>query len=154
MNINIVSVGKFGRSALADLFYDYIKKIGWKVSLVELEPKTSNNLDLKKKKELEAAFMLKYIDKSAKIIVLDEYGKQFRSKEFSALLNNFAINGDSNVIFVIGGADGLADEILNMAHHKMSLSKMTLPHLMVRVILAEQLYRGYSIINNHPYHRE
>lgn len=154
MNINIISIGKFGRSPLADLFNDYAKKLGWKLSLTELEPKISNNLEVKKKKELEASLILKNIDKSAKIIILDENGKQFRSKEFASLLNNFAINGDSNIVFVIGGADGLSDEILNISNHKISLSKMTLPHLMVRVMLAEQLYRAYSIINNHPYHRE
>lgn len=154
MNINIISIGKFGRSVLLDLFNDYSKKIGWKLSLTEIEPKISINLEIKKKKELEASLILKNIDKSSKVVVLDEHGKQYKSKEFANLLDGFAVNGDSNIVFVIGGADGLSDEILNMTNHKISLSKMTLPHLMVRVILAEQLYRAYSIINNHPYHRE
>lgn len=154
MNIHIVSIGKFGRSALSDLFNDYVKKLGWKLSLTELEPKISNNFEIKKKKELEASLMLKHIDKSSKIIVLDEHAKQYKSKEFASLLNNFAVNGDSKIVFVIGGADGLSDEILNKASSKISFSKMTFPHLMVRVLLAEQLYRAHSIISNHPYHRE
>jgi len=154
MNINIVSVGKFNKSPLLDLFNNYTKKTPWKVSLVELEVKNSNSLEIDKKKDLEGKLILKNIGKSSKIIVLDENGKQHKSKEFASLLNNFAINGDSNITFVIGGADGLSDEILNKSANKISFSKMTFPHLMVRVILAEQIYRANLIINNHPYHRE
>ena len=122
--------------------------------MLELEIKNSNNLEIAKKKDLEAQLILKNIKKSSKIVILDENGKQHKSKEFATLLNNFAVNGDSNITFIIGGADGLSQEILNKSSHKVSFSKMTFPHLMVRVILAEQLYRAYSIINNHPYHRE
>lgn len=154
MNINIISVGKFNKSPLLDLFNGYVKKTPWKVSLVELEIKNSNSLEIGKKKDLEGKLILKNISKSSKIIILDENGKQHKSKEFASLLNKFAVSGDSNITFVIGGADGLSEEILNKANTKISFSKMTLPHLMVRVILAEQLYRANSIINNHPYHRE
>jgi len=154
MNINIISIGKFGKSDLSSLFNNYVKKTSWKISLTELEIKNSNSLEITKKKDLEAKLILKNINKSSKVIILDENGKQHKSKEFATLLNNFAINGDSNITFVIGGADGLSDEILKMSNNKISFSKMTFPHLMVRVMLAEQLYRAVLIINNHPYHRE
>jgi 23S rRNA (pseudouridine1915-N3)-methyltransferase len=88
------------------------------------------------------------------LIALDEKGKEFTSQNFAKLIADFSLRGDSNLTFIIGGANGLDAQILNRANLKMSLSLMTFPHLMVRSILLEQLYRAQSIIAGHPYHRE
>jgi 23S rRNA (pseudouridine1915-N3)-methyltransferase len=88
------------------------------------------------------------------MILLDEKGKQFASRDFAKLISDFAVAGDSDLTFVIGGADGLASELLKKSSLKISFGLMTLPHLMVRSVLAEQLYRAQTIIEGHPYHRD
>ncbi|UJP05695.1 MAG: 23S rRNA (pseudouridine(1915)-N(3))-methyltransferase RlmH [Nitrosomonas sp.] len=85
-------------------------------------------------------------------IVLDEAGQQWTTVEFAAAIQQWTDNG-TDIVFVIGGADGLHDEVKQAAHQMIALSKMTLPHGLVRILLAEQLYRAASIIKNHPYHR-
>ena len=90
---------------------------------------------------------------SAKIIALDEGGKMFSSVEFAKKIKNYGDYGQSNLAFIIGGADGLGEEIKQRADLILSFSKMTFPHLMIRAFLMEQIYRASTIINNHPYHR-
>lgn len=154
MNIEIISIGKFNKSLQKEVFENYQKKLNWKLVLKEIEPKISKNFEINKKKELEADLILKNLNNNSKIISLDERGKQFSSKDFSKLIADFGIFGDSNLTFIIGGADGLSKIILDKSHLIISLSKMTFPHLVVRSILVEQIYRASSIISNHPYHRE
>lgn len=154
MNIKIISIGKFSDVNQKNIFFDYLKKTPWKVSLVEVEAKISKNIDIKVKKDLEADLILKKVDVASTKIVLDEFGKQNSSVGFAKIIENFAIAGESNLNFIIGGANGLSDKVFGVADKKISLSLMTFPHMLVRVILAEQIYRACSIINNHPYHRE
>lgn len=154
MKISIISIGKFDNSPHKQVFDTYIKRLKWKINLRELDLKNSNNLSVKKTQEGEGALILKALKPSSKIIVLDEEGKQFGSVSFAKMISDFAVAGDSDLSFVIGGSDGLSQEVLKKAHLKISFGKMTFPHLMVRAILAEQLYRAQSIIAGHPYHRE
>ena len=145
MKITILSIGKFSNNnPNKQLFYSYQKRLNWKIDLKELEPK--NN-------QTEGKLILSKIPNSNIIIALDEKGKATSSTEFSTIIKNYANQGNSNLTFIIGGADGLDPEIKKKSHLTLSLSNLTFPHMMVRTILIEQIYRAQTIINNHPYHR-
>ncbi len=154
MRITIISVGKFENSPHKAVFENYLKRIKWKVELKEIEQKNSKNINSLQLKEIEAELILKALKPSSKIIALDENGKQFSSRNFAKIIADSAISGDSDFSFIIGGSDGLADAVLKRAALKISFGLMTFPHLMVRAILAEQIYRAQTIIENHPYHRD
>ncbi len=154
MKITIISIGKFENSPHKAVFETYLQRMKWKVSLKELELKNSQNLSVEKIKELEGDLIFKTLRPSSKLIALDEHGKQFSSRAFEKILSDYAVNGSSDFTFVIGGADGLSKFVLEKASLKLSLGLITLPHLMVRSILIEQLYRAFTITTNHPYHRD
>jgi len=153
MKITILSIGKFDKSPYRELFEYYLKRLKWKIELREIEFKNTKNYEDSKIKNEEGVLLIKNLNNFSKIIVLDERGKQFSSPEFANILENFNIAGDSNIAFVIGGAFGLSEEVKNKADILFSISKMTLPHLMVRSFLIEQIYRASTIISNHPYHK-
>ena len=96
---------------------------------------------------------MKYIREDAYVITLEIKGKQLTSEELSEKINQLGIQGKSHIIFVIGGSIGLGDEILKRSDYALSFSKMTFPHQLMRVILLEQIYRSYRIINGEPYHK-
>ncbi|NBV06510.1 MAG: 23S rRNA (pseudouridine(1915)-N(3))-methyltransferase RlmH [Proteobacteria bacterium] len=154
MRITILSIGKFENSPHKAVFENYLKRLKWKVELRELYLKNSRNLSVEKTKEGEGELILKALKPASKMIVLDEHAEQFTSINFAKLISGFAVAGDSDLTFVIGGSDGLSSTVLQKACLKISFSEMTFPHLMVRAILIEQLYRAQSIIAGHPYHRE
>lgn len=154
MKITIISIGKFENSPHRPVFENYLKRLKWKIELKEFELKNAKNLSVDKIKEGEGELILKALKPGSKVIICDENGKQFKSREFAKLIADFGVAGDSDLTFIIGGADGLSQEILKKSHLKISFGLMTLPHLMVRSILAEQLYRAQTIIENHPYHRD
>ena len=91
---------------------------------------------------------------NSKLIALDENGKQFSSVNFSKIIADYQLNGCSELNFVIGGAFGLAKEVLELANLQLSLGAMTMPHMIARIILIEQIYRAQTIIAGHPYHKE
>ena len=153
MKITILSIGKFDKSPYQELFEYYLKRLKWKIELREIEFKNTKSYEESKIKQEEGVLLLKNLHNFSKIIVLDERGKQFSSPEFANILENFNVAGDSNIAFVIGGAFGLSEEVKNKADILLSISKMTLPHLMVRGFLIEQIYRASTIISNHPYHK-
>ncbi len=153
MKITIISIGKFENSSHKQVFDDYLKRVRG-VNIKEIELKNSKNIPIETLKNQEAELILKAISKNSIIISLDEKGQQFSSIEFSKLLDNYSLNGDSTVDFIIGGAFGLSPKILEKSHKIISFSKMTFPHLMVRTILLEQIYRAKSISAGHPYHKE
>jgi len=154
MRVTILSIGKFENSPHRAVFENYSKRLKWKLELKEMDVKNSNNLSVDEKKREEGELLLKAWKSSSKLIVCDENGKQFKSRDFAKLISEFALRGDSDLTFVIGGSDGLSEEILKKAALKISFGLATLPHLMVRSILVEQLYRAQSITEGHPYHRE
>ena len=104
-------------------------------------------------KEKEAERMEKYLKEGAYVIALAIEGKQLDSVELSQKIDTLGTSGISHIIFVIGGSLGLAERILKRADYKLSFSKMTFPHQLMRVILSEQIYRSYRIINHEPYHK-
>ncbi len=154
MRITILSIGKFENSPHKAVFENYLKRLKWKVDLRELELKNSQNMSVDKIKEGEGDLILKAIRPSSKMVLLDENGKEFSSRNFAKLISDSGVNGDSDLTFVIGGSDGLSVQLLKKAYLKISLGLMTFPHLMVRSMLIEQIYRAQTIINGHPYHRD
>jgi len=152
MKINILSIGKFKKnSEYEKIFNEYKKRLSWRVNLKELTlQKKSSGESLKK---IEGEKLLQSTNSKAKIISLDERGKIITSIEFANLIKTYQVNGFSDIDFIIGGADGLSKEVRDKSDYILSFGKMVFPHLMIRVMLIEQLYRASTILSGHPYHK-
>ncbi len=151
MRLTIASVGKFRGGPLEALYTHYVDRIPWQTTLREVEEKKPLKGD--KLKSREADLLMKAVPKGATILALHEFGKEYGSVDFSKMLGQYADSGVQDIAFLIGGADGHSSTTLERADRLISLGKMTWPHLMVRGLLAEQIYRAHSILTNHPYHR-
>jgi len=136
-----------------EAFESYISKLNHEFmpQLIEIKPEKKFD-SIEQKKLSEAEKILTHIEKEF-LIVLDEKGIQFTSQELAQKLNHWSEHF-KQIAFVIGGADGIHENVLQKANLIWSLSKSTFPHAFVRVLIAEQLYRAHSILENHPYHRE
>ncbi len=123
---------------------------------LELIPdiKNSKNLFEEQQKQKEGELILKKLSTSDILVLLDEKGKQFSSKEFSSVLQKRMNSGIKKLIFVIGGPYGFSEALYSRANQKISLSKMTFSHQMVRLFVVEQIYRGFTILKNEPYHHD
>lgn len=150
--MTIAAVGKARRAPETEWFDQYVKRLPWPVTLQEVQAKSSLPPD--RRQQEEGRLLLSHTEKAERIVVLDERGRMMPSLKFAKLLGQWRDDGVSEVAFLIGGADGHTEEVRQAAHEVLSLSLMTWPHLLVRVLLAEQLYRAYSILSGHPYHRE
>lgn len=136
-----------------EAFDSYISKLNRVFSLQLIEIKPEKKFHSKEQKKLsEAEKILSYLDKEF-LIVLDEKGLQLSSQELAQKLKYWSEHF-KEITFVIGGADGIHEDILQKANLTWSLSKSTFPHAFVRILITEQLYRAQSILDNHPYHRE
>lgn len=139
-----------------DGYQDYARRLGRDCQLVLREipsPRKSKSEDAGRIKRLEGQQLISAIPANAYVIALDERGKSHTTKALSEKLGNWFENY-RRVVILVGGADGLSQECLAGCRERWSLSAMTFPHALVRVIVAEQIYRAYSLLNNHPYHRE
>lgn len=143
--IKIICVGKIKEAFYRDAINEYMKRMGkyHKVDIIEVA-----DSNIRDEKEL----ILKKVDKKDYIITLEIEGRENTSIEFANLIDKTLIN-NSNITFIIGGSDGLDDEIKDLSNYKLSFSKMTFPHQLFRVILLEQIYRAFKIINNESYHK-
>jgi len=156
IRICIASVGKRTPDWVQSGFNEYKKRLSHEISLelIEIQPARRSKNSVEEKLQLEEArAILKTLPKPGYIIALDEHGRRQTTLKLSAQLDSWTGAGD-DVCFIIGGADGLHPSVLEAANETWSLSDYTLPHALVRVILAEQLYRAWSILKGHPYHRE
>ncbi|QVK21559.1 23S rRNA (pseudouridine(1915)-N(3))-methyltransferase RlmH [Mycoplasmatota bacterium] len=159
MNIKIISVGKIKERYLIDAIKEYSKRIMpyAKLSFIEVKDEpTKDNASPKdnlKIKEKEALRILNHIDSREYVIALAIEGKQLNSIELANKIKELPTYGNSNIAFIIGGSLGLDKEILDRSNFKLSFSKMTFPHQLMKVILLEQLYRAFRINNNAPYHK-
>ena len=156
MKIAVVALGNRMPGWLDDGFREYAKRMPSEVlvELVEVKPeKRRKGEPVDSVLKIEAKRLDAHLRKFRPVVVLDERGELWDTKRIAVFLQDAMANG-MNPAFVIGSADGLDDSIKIHAAHRVALSKMTLPHGLVRVILAEQLYRGWSILQGHPYHRE
>lgn len=147
ITFHIIAIGKMKGGALSDLYKDYTKRLDWPVKLHEITTKNSTSAE-------EAKLLLDKIPEKAKIIALDERGATLSSVKLSKKVERWVESGNQDIAFIIGGADGLDQTIREKADFLLCFGQLTWPHMLVRVMLAEQLYRIRSIMKNHPYHRE
>ena len=155
MRFILLAVGTKMPAWVTTGFQEYQKRMPphLKLELQEIEPvRRVSKGTTDKAKEIEAKAILAALPKRAYIIALDEHGKQFTSMALAAKVHDFQQIG-SDVVIIIGGPEGLTPEILSKANETISLSKLTMPHPMVRIVIAEALYRAYSIDAGLPYHR-
>ncbi len=159
MKITILAVGKIKEKFFADAVYEYVKRLGryCRIDIVEAaDEKTPDGAGSREKAIIlarEGGRIKKHIKDGAYVIALDPNGRQATSEEFAALLKRLGVGGTSRVIFIIGGSLGLDADILKDADERLSFSRMTFPHQLMRVVLLEQIYRAYRIINGEPYHK-
>ena len=146
MKATIIAIGKCRKnSPEKQLIDEYIKRSGWKVTIKEHDNASQ---------EEEAKFLLSSIPAGAKAVVLDERGENMKSLELAAKAEKWMLDGCSEICFLIGGADGHLPSTRERADLLLSFGRLTLPHMLMRAVLAEQIYRIQTIINHHPYHRE
>ena len=159
MKITLITVGKIKEKYLKDAIAEYSKRLSryCKLEIVEVaDEKTPDNAsgtveDAIRDKEGER--ILKYIKEDAYVITLEIAGKMLTSEEMAEKIEKLGVQGTSHIIFIIGGSIGLGREILKRSDYALSFSKMTFPHQLMRVILLEQIYRSYRIMNHEPYHK-
>ena len=138
---------------------EYSKRLSkyCKLSFIQVQdektPDNASETVNNKIKEIEGERILKNIKDSAYVIALAIEGKQLSSEQLASTLDNLAVTGKSDIVFVIGGSLGLSSQVLSRADYLLSFSKMTFPHQLMKVILLEQIYRSYRIIKNEPYHK-
>ncbi|MDF1722721.1 MAG: 23S rRNA (pseudouridine(1915)-N(3))-methyltransferase RlmH [Minwuia sp.] len=152
LRITLLSIGRFGRGPERDLFDTYSRRLGWPLDLQELEVRKGASDAERNAKE--NALLRDRAASAQAIIALDERGKLLDSRGFATGLQGFADDGRRDIVILIGGADGLDDTSRAAADLTISLGRLTWPHLMVRAMLAEQLYRAQTILSGHPYHRD
>jgi 23S rRNA (pseudouridine1915-N3)-methyltransferase len=156
MNITVICVGKLKEKYLKSAIDEYSKRLSryCKLDIIELsDEKTPDNASEKEElmiKEKEGNNILKHIKDNMFVIALAIEGKMLSSEELADFIREQGVRGNSNIAFIIGGSLGLSKEVLSRADYKLSFSKMTFPHQLMRVILLEQVYRGFRIINGEP----
>lgn len=159
MKITILCVGKIKEKFYREAIAEYAKRLSryCKLEVVEVAdektPDVCSEVENARIRNKEGERLMKYIKEDGYVIALAIQGKQYDSVGFSECIEKLGIQGKSHLYFVIGGSLGLADAILRRADAKISFSAMTFPHQLMRVILLEQIYRGYRIMNNEPYHK-
>ncbi|MDA9774827.1 23S rRNA (pseudouridine(1915)-N(3))-methyltransferase RlmH [Algibacter sp.] len=157
MTIKLITIGKTDNKQLTSLIDDYIKRLGYYIKLsLDIIPdiKNSKNLSEVQQKQKEGELILKKISTTDTLILLDENGKQFDSVDFSSYLQKHMNSGIKQLVFVIGGPYGFSKDVYKKSNGKLSLSKMTFSHQMIRLFFIEQLYRGFTILRNEPYHHK
>lgn len=157
MRITLLVVGKTNDKNFIAGIDEYAKRIKHYISFdIEVIPELKNTKSLseEQQKEKEAELILKSFQQGDCVVLLDEHGKEFRSMEFASWMEKKMASGLRHLVFVVGGPYGFSQRVYQAAHEKISLSRMTFSHQMIRLIFAEQIYRAMTIINNEPYHHE
>ena len=145
MKITLGVIGKCkSNTPEGEIIKRYQERMKWSLNIKEKDNSTQED---------EAKFLQSCINTGSKVVVLDERGKNMTSPEFAGIIDNWMTQGTSEVCFLIGGADGHLEETRQKADLILSFGKLTLPHILMRAVLCEQIYRAETIINKHPYHR-
>jgi 23S rRNA (pseudouridine1915-N3)-methyltransferase len=155
LKISIISIGKTNEKYLENGLEIYLGRLKHYTNLEWFElkdVKNSNKLSAEELKKKEGEMILSKIENGDVLILLDENGKNFTSREFSKVIEQQMMISTKHIIFLIGGAFGFSDEIYERANNKISLSKMTFSHQLIRLIFAEQLYRAFTILKGEKYH--
>ena len=159
MNITLVTVGKIKEKFFRDASAEYQKRLSryCKLAIVEVADEKTPDKASGQEEELirrkEGERLKKYIKEGAYVVSLAVEGKQYSSEAFSHKIHYLGLHGESHILFIIGGSIGLASDILKESNELLSFSEMTFPHQLMRVVLLEQIYRGYRIMNGEPYHK-
>jgi 23S rRNA (pseudouridine1915-N3)-methyltransferase len=157
MNIKLLAIGKTDNKNLQTLIEEYTKRLSFYIKFdLEVIPDIKNvkNLSESQQKEKEGELILSKLTATDQLILLDENGKSFSSVGFSDYLQKKMNTGIKTLVFVIGGPYGFSEEVYQKSQGKISLSEMTFSHQMVRLFFIEQLYRGFTILKNEPYHHQ
>lgn len=157
MNIELIVVGKTDMKEVEALVAMYTKRLNHyvKFAITTLaDVRNTKNLSAAEQKRMEGEAILRLVTDSDHLMLLDEHGLELRSIEFADLLQKRMSAGTKRLVFVIGGPYGFSDAVYQRANSKLSLSKMTFSHQIVRAIFTEQLYRAFTILKNEPYHHE
>ncbi len=155
MKITVLFIGKTDQEYLREGIQEFVKRLKRHADVQVMEApvqKKWNSLPEKARKDMEADIVIKQHDKHDVCVLLDERGKQFTSAGFATFLAELMNRSTRTVMFVVGGPYGFSEKLEKIPHQKLSLSRMTFSHQMVRLFLAEQLYRAFSIIKGEPYH--
>ncbi|MCI6079409.1 MAG: 23S rRNA (pseudouridine(1915)-N(3))-methyltransferase RlmH [Bacteroidales bacterium] len=157
MKIELAVIGKTSIGYLKQGIDEYIKRlkhyVPFEIKYID-DIKNTKNISEDQQKRTEGAKILSLLDKSDFVVLLDEHGKEYTSMQYSSYIQKRMLSGVKKVVFVIGGPYGFSQEVYDRANDKISFSKMTFNHEMIRLIFTEQLYRAYTIINHEPYHHE
>lgn len=157
MKITLTVIGKTNGKFLIQGIEEYTKRLSYYIPFnINYLPDVKNNKKMteEQQKVLEGSAILGSLDKSDYVVLLDEHGKEFTSMEFSKYIEKKMSSVPKRLVFIVGGPYGFSQEVKERANEKISLSKMTFSHEMIRLIFTEQLYRAMTIINNEPYHHE
>lgn len=157
MKVTLIVVGRTVEKHYITAINDYIERtkhfIAFDMEVIP-ELKNTKNLTMEQQKEKEGELIVKAFQPGDVIVLLDEFGKEFRSIDFAYWMEKKMANVNKRLVFVIGGPYGFTQKVHQAAHEKISLSKMTFSHQMVRLFFVEQVYRAMTILNNGPYHHE
>lgn len=159
MKISIIAVGKIKEKFMKEAIKEFQKRLSryCKLNIIELDdekaPEKLSQKDMDIIKDKEGQRILSKIDESSYIITLEIKGKNPTSDELAEKLENIMVEGNNHITFIIGGSLGLSKEVLSRSNYRLSFSKMTFPHQLMRLILLEQIYRSFRIIKNEPYHK-
>ena len=157
MNIELIVVGKTDSKEVTALVDMYTKRINFynRFNITYIpDIRNSKNLSEAQQKTAEGEAILRLLDESDRVVLLDEKGSEFRSVEYADWLQKRMNSGVKRLVFIIGGPYGFSPEVYSRSNEKISLSKMTFSHQIVRAIFTEQLYRAFTILHNEPYHHE
>ena len=157
MNIELIVIGKTDQQEVASLVEQYAKRVNHycKFTVTTIaDVKNTRNMAPSRQKQLAGEMILRLISEGDWVVLMDERGRQFTSMEYASWLQKRMLSGVKRLAIVIGGPYGFSEEVYQRANEKISLSKMTFSHQIVRAIFAEQLYRAFTILNNEPYHHE
>lgn len=159
MKITIIAAGKVREKFIKEGIKEYTKRLSrfCNIEIIEVQDEqVPNNISIAQEKLIkkkEAERILKRVRAGSVLIALDMKGTKLNSEAFAEKLNQYVLSGNPHITFIIGGSIGLDDEIIRMANIQLSLSDMTFPHQLVRIILLEQIYRAFKIINGEVYHK-
>jgi 23S rRNA (pseudouridine1915-N3)-methyltransferase len=154
MKLTLLCVGKTDNKHLENLLSEYTKRLSKfiRFQIEYIVPRNTSKLQPNEMKRAEGSFILQKTEKADFIVLLDEQGVTYTSQQFAKQLQKYMNAGYRHIVFVVGGAYGFSDEVYNKADAKLSLSKMTTTHQLIRLFFTEQLYRAFTILKGHPYH--
>ena len=157
MKISLLLIGKTNSKFLIDGIQEYVKRLSFYIpfSIKYLnDTKNTRKVSQEQQKQLEGKMILDSLEKSDYVVLLDEHGTEFTSIEFARYIEKKQSTVQRQLVFIVGGPYGFSDDVKKRANEKISMSKMTFSHEMIRLFFVEQLYRAMTIINNEPYHHE